>query len=356
VKAKDIERARLVEQLRPQYLADLAAGIDRFFEPRRENCPWCDADQLTMVLRTTDLLQHKPGRFELDRCLGCGHVFQNPRLTADGLEFYYRDCYDGLGERQMSQLMGGKDHGTYASRATALTPFANPTTWLDVGTGHGHFPAAARQIFPDTRFDGLDLSAGVELAQQHGRVVTGYRGQFVELSSQLAESYEVVSMFHYLEHTPFPRQQLEAALKVVRTGGHLIIEVPDPECRWRGVLNRWWIPWLQPQHLNFIPVANLRQALTELGFTVLAEQHAEAHGRYDLLPALLLMLHRALRAGENLPWKPHPPAGFNRVLRTVAFAAAVPVFVATALLDRAISAVVSDRGFANAYRIVAVKN
>ena len=33
--------------------------------------------------------------FTLEQCGDCGHVFQNPRLTPEGLEFYYRDFYDG---------------------------------------------------------------------------------------------------------------------------------------------------------------------------------------------------------------------------------------------------------------------
>jgi hypothetical protein len=162
-------------------------------------------------------------------------------------------------------------------------------------------------------------------------------------------------MFHYLEHTTHPRHQLEAALKVIRPGGHLIIEMPDPESRWGRVLGRWWVPWLQPQHLNFIPIGNLRAALTDLGFVVLAEQRAEAHGGYDLLPALLLVLHAALRAGEDVPWRPRPPSGAGRFLRTAGFTTAGPLFLLTALLDRAIAGVAGRRGFANAYRVVAVK-
>jgi hypothetical protein len=162
-------------------------------------------------------------------------------------------------------------------------------------------------------------------------------------------------MFHYLEHTPFPRQQLEAAVKVIRPGGHLIIEVPDPESRWGRVLGRWWVPWLQPQHLNFIPIANLREALTGLGFTVLAEQRAEAHGGYDLLPALLLVLHAAFTRGDDVPWRPKPPSRLARFIRTAGFKAALPLFIASAIADRILAGPLGARGYANAYRVVAVK-
>ena len=33
-------------------------------------------------------------------------MFQNPRLSLDGLDFYYKDFYDGLGEDGMEFVFG----------------------------------------------------------------------------------------------------------------------------------------------------------------------------------------------------------------------------------------------------------
>src|SRR5207248_6581492 len=89
---------------RTDYERELAGGLDRFFEARRETCPICDSRDLVVQLRNGDLLQHKPGTFTLERCRGCGHVFQNPRLTLDGLDFYYRHFYDRLGAAGMEPM------------------------------------------------------------------------------------------------------------------------------------------------------------------------------------------------------------------------------------------------------------
>ncbi|WP_251092485.1 class I SAM-dependent methyltransferase [Streptomyces sp. Caat 7-52] len=347
------EKKARIAALRPAYREDLDGGTDRFIAPRRTTCPWCSSARLTRRLRTTDLLQHKPGRFTLDACADCGHVFQNPQLTAEGLEFYYRDFYDGLGEQRMSKTLGGRG-AMYRGRAEAvLRHDPAPKTWLDVGTGHGHFCAAARGVLPGTAFDGLDLTDGVELAAREGRVAHAYRGAFPDLAPELAARYDVVSMFHYLEHSTDPDRELRAAHEAVRPGGHLLIEVPDPESRYARLLGRWWLPWLQPQHLHLMPVANLRRRLTERGFTVVAEQHAEAHDPVDLLAAAWLALdHTAPR--EDAPWLPQPPGALRRTLRTALLLTGVPVLLTAALLDRIAARPLSRRlRLTNAYRLVA---
>ncbi|MER7838006.1 class I SAM-dependent methyltransferase [Streptomyces sp. NPDC096040] len=345
-----------IEALRSAYQRDLADGVDRFFEPRRTTCPWCHSDRLTTRLRTTDLLQHKPGRFVLDRCQECGHTFQNPRLNGTGLEFYYRDFYDGLGERKMSGTFGGRTK-MYQGRAESMLPHdATPKNWLDVGTGHGHFCEAAREVLPGTAFDGLDFTDGVELAAREGRVERAYRGAFPELAPDLTAGYDVVSMFHYLEHSTDPDSELRAAHQAVRPGGHLLIEVPDPESRYARLLGRWWLPWLQPQHLHFIPVANLRARLTDLGFTVVAEQHAEAHDPVDLLAAVWLALDHTAPP-EDAPWLPRPPGALRKTARAALLLAGIPALIAGTLADRFAVRPLSHRlRVSNAYRVVAHRN
>ncbi|GAA4957782.1 hypothetical protein GCM10023238_25610 [Streptomyces heliomycini] len=68
----------------------LPQGSARVHEPRRADCPWCGSARLRNRLRTGDLRRHRPGLFTVDECRDCGHTFQNPRLTAEGLAFYRR--------------------------------------------------------------------------------------------------------------------------------------------------------------------------------------------------------------------------------------------------------------------------
>ncbi|MET9853581.1 class I SAM-dependent methyltransferase [Streptomyces sp. NPDC006450] len=335
------------------YRADLAAGTDRFLEPRRPDCPWCGSEQLSVRIRVPDLLQGKPGRFTLEQCGDCGHVFQNPRLSPEGLEFYYRDFYDGHGGEGAATVFG-RLGDAYRGRAEMLRPHTDPLSWLDVGTGHGHFCNAARDVWPDTRFDGLDMGDGVREAELRGWVETGYQGQFPEFAVKLAGQYEVVSMYHYLEHTRDPLAELDTAAAVLAPGGYLTIELPDPESRMARLLGPAWLPWFQPQHQHLIPSSNLREALADRGFTVLAEEHGPAHQGNDFFGAVALTATR-LAPDPDRPWGPRATTG-RRVLTGAVRLASLPCFAAAAVLDGLRTAAARRTDGGNAYRMLARKD
>ncbi|MDX6740146.1 class I SAM-dependent methyltransferase [Actinocorallia sp. A-T 12471] len=344
-----------IAEARRQYRAEIAEGVGGLVGERRADCPWCGGSDLRRFLTSGDYQQGKPGTFRLEECRGCGHVFQNPRLTLDGLDFYYRDFYDGFGmeERETAfRLVGG--HG-YAGRAELVKRHAAPRTWLDVGGGIGHFCEYARDFFPETRLDALDMGAGIVEAERRRWVDRAYHGYFVERVGDLTGQYDVISMHHYLEHTLDPHAELDASAKALDPGGLLLIELPDPQSRFGRLLGRWWHNWLQPQHLHLIPLANLRTALRDRGFEVVESERGAAHQQADFFPALGIALNRFFPNPET-PWQSGRLVGPRQALRTAAYLVFLPVSVVALALDLVCGAVIArtDRG-ANTYRVLARK-
>jgi len=334
-----------------RYTAELSDGTDRFFEPRRESCPWCGSDALSVLVRGGDLIQAKPGEFTLERCRACRHVFQNPRLSIAGLDFYYRDFYDGLGEEQ-TEFLFGTNGAAYRGRAEMVRPFATPRAWLDVGGGHGHFCNLARDTWPDTVFDGLDMSESIEEAERRRWVGHGHRGMFPDLAGELAGRYDVVSMHHYLEHTREPLEELDAARKVLHAGGYLLIEVPNPSSRLSRVFGRYWVPYFQPQHQHLIPLDNLVRALEERGFAIVAVDRGRAHQPADLTGALALLVNSAA-PNPRQPWLPSPVSRWRHVRHHGLLTAALPFFLVTLVADQLLGLALRRTRGGNAYRVLA---
>jgi hypothetical protein len=350
--AADEQRDAEKAEAAAYYRAALAGGTERLLEPRRGDCPWCGSDRLTVLLRVPDLVMRKPGTFTLERCGGCGHTFQNPRLTPEGLGFYYRDAYDGLGAASAEAIFLTAED-SYRARARMPEPFTSPKAWLDVGTGHAHFCVTAREVWPETVFDGLDQGAEIEEAERRGWIATAHRGMFPELAPELAGRYDVISMHHYLEHTREPLIELDAAAGALPAGGHLLIELPDPQWRLARLFGRYWMPWFQPQHQHLMPVDNLLAALRERGLRPLAVERGPAHQANDAVAAAYLFF-AGLAPDRAKPWSPSPPTAASRAWLALVWAAGVPVIVAGLLLDRTLGRALArrwDRG--NAYRVLA---
>jgi ubiquinone/menaquinone biosynthesis C-methylase UbiE len=339
-----------VEAARPAYAAELARGTERFLSARRSACPWCGSSELRLLAETSDLLQQKPGRFALDRCESCGHAFQNPAVTPEGLGFYYRDFYDGLSGEKVEWGFQ-KLVGFYRARAAMVRRQTQPTTWLDVGGGHGHFCLIAREELPETTFEALDQADSIVEAERRGWVDRAHQGAFLDLASDLERRFDVVSMHHYLEHTTDPKAELDAAAKMLAPGTHLLVEVPDPEFRLARLLGGWWTVYLQPQHLHLIPLANLEEALRERGFEIVEVDRARAHQPIDLFAAVWTAARR-LGPPTDVPWLP-PPSPTRIARQVVASAAAAPFLVVAAVGDQLVSRILRDTDHGNTYRVLA---
>lgn len=342
----------VVEDHRKTYKDRIADGVQAFFEPRREDCPFCGSREIRPHVRTTDLFQGKPGRFVLDRCRSCGHVFQNPRLNIRGLDYYYADFYDGLGARDMERLFGAGSEA-YARRLKSLRKLTQPKRWLDVGAAHGHFCCYAKGELPDTEFHGLEMSAAIEEAVRAGWVDRGYRGVFPDIAPELAGQYDVVSSFHCLEHVPDPPLEIRAAHTALVPGGYLLIEVPNPECKFGAMFGRFWMPWLQPQHLNMYSSKNLCELLRQHGFTPVHVEGTAREDQFDILASALTLLGR-LAPRTGMPWQP-PPTIWRQLRRGIVWTFGFPFVVLAFLADKMLAPFFRSRRFDSSFRVIARK-
>ena len=285
---------------RAYYRQVIEEGLHLLFEQRATACPMCSAQDLVRELTLQDYVLLKPGYFHMSRCQRCGHIFQNPRLNTRGLEFYYRDFYTGAGEATVQHHLASMS-GYYQARARMIRGHHKPRRWLDVGAGYGHFSQAAAGLWKETKFHVIDVSESIKRAEDSGWAERAYIGTFLDVVPQLGETYDVVSMFHYLEHTPDPLAELRAAAAIVEPGGFLMIEVPDPDSVGRQLMGRWWPSWFSPQHLHFFPSRNMGTYLRNVGFEPILWHRAQAHQATDALFAMGNYMQKLL-SPPNLPW------------------------------------------------------
>lgn len=169
------------------------------------------------------------GRFSVVRCLTCGHVqlFPLPSLEEDAA-FYEAD-------QQTRRLMGETDFSLWQSKAAADT--ARRVNWLrsvlprggdvlDVGCGYGFFVDALAKA--GYRATGLDVGRerlALATAHLHGTFIQGEIDEAFVVTHH--NRFQVVTLFHVLEHVRGPVTFLRQSLELVAPGGRLLIEVPN---------------------------------------------------------------------------------------------------------------------------------
>jgi SAM-dependent methyltransferase len=242
--------------------------------PARETvaCYLCGARDDRHFIDAEDDLGGTPGRFRFVRCTGCGLVYQNPRVTLEAIGAYYDDTYIAhrkkrdwgvatpLFERAMRKLDVDKDR--IVSKYVRLTPGSEV---LDVGCGAGSFLDHLRRRYGSSvaGVDFKDLSASETLRQ-----VEFHCGLFYE-ARLAADRFDLVTMWHFLEHDYDPLRSLATARRVLRPDGTLVIEVPRLDSRTFSVFGDRW-PGLQaPQHTVLFDRDSLLSAVHRSGLDVL---------------------------------------------------------------------------------------
>ncbi len=133
-----------------------------------------------------------------------------------------------------------------------------PAKLLDVGCDKGFFIDFARHF-------GYEV-AGVELSNSAREYTKKLNLNVYENLDSVNSKFDIVVMWHSLEHFPDPQDGLKMIYELLNDDGLLFIRVPDFNCFWRKVFKSKWI-WFQPNsHYFHFSIKSLKQTLELNGF------------------------------------------------------------------------------------------
>lgn len=156
------------------------------------------------------------------RCSECGLAFSVPGLTPEELKrIYDKPYFTGGYDTRQNYVEGGDPQLLWSALLRRIERETEGRSLLDVGSGLGFFPRAARAR--GWRAQGVELS---EWAATYARQQLGVDVVCGELH-EINDTYDVVTMWSFLEHTSDPLGVLRMARNRIRHGGILCIGVPN---------------------------------------------------------------------------------------------------------------------------------
>jgi SAM-dependent methyltransferase len=229
------------------------------------DCPLCGAGERALLFVARDRLLNRPGSFPVVRCARCGFVYLGERPAPDALLSYYPETYYPLGsEPSPAALAVASGLLARVEAWLARHPRPDPTI-LDIGCGTGLFLSLAQQAGYDTR--GIELSAA---AVAYGRQRFGLEidcGALDDVALPPA-SFDVVTLWHVLEHLPNPVGALRRVKQALRPDGLLLLGVPNFGSLEARLFGRRWYSLDAPRHFSQFTPETLARALVKAGLEV----------------------------------------------------------------------------------------
>jgi len=223
-------------------------------------CPVCGSNLLTDHFSTKDYFLTQEN-FSLSLCKECGFVLTNPRPSAEELPKYYNS------ENYLSHHAKGFSPTRWVyqflrqinihHKYSLVKSFIRQGSLLDVGCGTGELLNYFRK--KGWEVQGVEPNPQARLfgKQSYNLSVEDER----MLQSYPPSSFDVISLWHVLEHVPDLNQRIVDLKKLLKPNGLLFIALPNltsPDAQYYGSI---WAGLDVPRHLyHFTPNTVLRLA------------------------------------------------------------------------------------------------
>lgn len=229
-----------------------------------DKCPWCGSENAQLHLELKDLfLTQEP--FKILECKKCGLLYTTPRPNKDEIGRYYNSeeyyshqenkegfipkVYEKVKSVNLKNKYGIATEGKEKGKA------------LDIGCGVGDFLHTMEQ-------HGWDCT-GVEPSED-AKVIAKKRIKGQLLSSEEQEnlpdsSFDIITMWHVLEHVDDIRWQIQQLHRLCKPGGRIIIALPNYKSYDGQYYKAEWAAYDVPRHLNHFNKETLIKILEESG-------------------------------------------------------------------------------------------
>jgi len=244
-------------------------------------CMLCKSKDNTLVQVG---VRHSPA-IEVRRCMNCGLVFLWPCPEEKELNRYYKELYRDdyaeppIQERYLTDL----DEARIRVRRL-LSLLKKDTRLLEVGCGSGAFLDAVRPYVAEVLGVEPDVATRKWVQRQIGISVKEQVGDITNSE----KNFDLVALFHTLEHIPDPVFFLKKIIQLLKPEGKMIIEVPNID---DVLITVYHLPtyqqfYYQKAHLYYFSKDTLTIVLNQAGF----DATIKGIQRYDLSNHICWML------------------------------------------------------------------
>lgn len=226
-------------------------------------CPYCKGVALYLLSSSDVNRRTTTDTFDLYQCSGCDIVFLDPR--PEEMSPFYKGGHQ-LIPTTLSQLRKIAKSEEY--RMEPILKYKKSGRLLEIGPWMGIFSCNAK----DAGFEVTAIEMNAQCVDFLNRVVGVRAIQSCDPAATLTamdERFNVIALWHSLEHLPNPWVVLQLAAERLAPGGILLIAVPNIESYDVSVLKSAWAHLDVPRHLFFYTARSLEKLCSANGLETL---------------------------------------------------------------------------------------
>lgn len=214
-----------------------------------KKCPWCESENTQTHLWLKDEFLTNED-FQIQECLKCGLLFTLPRLKPDETKKYYQspEYYSHQENKTgfVPKLYEKVKTVNLKHKYTLATSGKRAGTALDIGCGTGDF----LQIMENNNWKciGIEPTENARAIAENRIAAEILWPQEQEKLSD--ESFDVITMWHVLEHVEDLRWQVKQLVRLTKPGGRIILALPNYKSYDAEFYKEKWAAYDVPRHLN----------------------------------------------------------------------------------------------------------
>jgi SAM-dependent methyltransferase len=209
------------------------------------DCPCCGTSSVLLV-KSMDSNRHTTDlTFTYYRCDGCGLVFMHP--IPQDMHPFYKGGYQEI-PSSLDELRSLASKEKY--RMAPILRHKTEGKLLEIGPWIGMFSCNAKDAGFDVTAMDMDERCLQFLSNTVG-IRTFQSNDPAETLASMTERFDVIALWHCLEHLPEPWLVIERAAEKLAPGGVLLIAIPNIESYEFSAFKSAWRHLDTPRHLYF---------------------------------------------------------------------------------------------------------
>ena len=228
--------------------------------PKNMLCPYCGGIT-SHLFSTNDINQHMTDEvFDYRECLSCGIVYLC-KVPSDIHNYYGKD-YSAY-RRGVNIQSAVNDYDL--AKIELVKRYATASSLLEIGPGNGTFAYLAKKNGFAVDAVEMDLECSKFISETIGVRRCINSKDIVGSLAKLDAKYDVIVMWHVLEHLEKTWDVLELLPSMLAPAGIIILAAPNPKALQFKIFGKYWKHVDAPRHLVLVPLRTLKKMMGIMG-------------------------------------------------------------------------------------------